>query len=115
MTAVDLDTIRSDINVLRGELVAHGGMLFEREVSDLRGAVHALAMPGSAVREFPIGRVPRGVRQIRASLVEVRERYEQVLLSGTWRHGARDGLVDLNRAIAALTITLARATEKAAA
>lgn len=116
MTLDDLDTTRSCLNVLRGELAVANTADFIDPLADLAGAVAALARPGLALREFPHNGRARVVTAILDDLLVQRGVLELVILDAPHLHGPGGvALHDLNRAIAGITIMLARLKLRTAA
>ncbi|MEH3103463.1 MAG: hypothetical protein PGN12_06110 [Sphingomonas phyllosphaerae] len=116
MTLDDLDMTRSCLNVLRGELTVANTADFIDAIADLAGAVAALSRPGLALREFPINGRARVVTAILDDLLVQRGVLELVILDAPSLHGPGGvALHDLNRAIAGITIMLARLKLRAVA
>lgn len=109
MTLDDLDTTRSCLNVLRGELAVANTSDFIDALSDLAEAVQALYRPGLGIREFSLLGRARSVNAILDDLLVQRGVLELVILDAPTLHGPGGvALHALNRAIASITIMLAR-------
>lgn len=109
MNLDDLDTARSCLNVLRGELAVADTSNFIDALADLAEAVQALYRPGLGIREFSLLGRARPVNAILDDLLAPRGVLEQVILDAPELHGpAGVALHSVNRAIASITIMLAR-------
>lgn len=116
MTLDDLDTTRSCLNVLRGELALANFADFLDALTDLASAVAVLSRPGLALREFPANGSAREVTSILDDLLIQRGVLELVILDAPHLHGPGGvALHDLNRAIAGIHIMLARLKLRSAA
>lgn len=116
MTLDDLDTTRSCLNVLRGELALANSADFPDALTDLASAVAVLSRPGLALREFPANGSAREVTSILDDLLVQRGVLELVILDAPHLHGPGGvALHDLNRAIAGIHIMLARLKLRSAA
>ncbi len=116
MNLDDLDTARSCLNVLRGELAVANTSAFINPIADLAEAVQALHRPGLGTREFSLLGRARDVNAILDDLLVQRGVLELVILDAPVLHSAGGiALHSLNRAIAGIHITLAKLKLQAAA